>query len=120
MSDVGSHPGSSSGSVNPSSSSATNVEIEKKDDKAPLWIYVKKIEKLAGGGSYRWQCNICKLYYNGSYTRVRKHLLKEGGVGVAVCSKVTSIQLVHMTKLVKECEEKQKNARARQVPLPSS
>jgi hypothetical protein len=36
MSDVGSHPGSSSGSVNPNSSSATNAEIEKKDDKAPL------------------------------------------------------------------------------------
>ena len=91
MSDASSHSGSSSGSVNPSSSSAANVEIEKKDDKAPLWIYVKKIEKLAGGGSYRWQCNIWKLYYNGSYTRVCKHLLKEGGVGVAVCSKVTSV-----------------------------
>ncbi|XP_048619875.1 uncharacterized protein LOC125590365 [Brassica napus] len=32
------------------------------DDKAPLWIYVNKIEKLAGGGS--WRVNLKKLVDN--------------------------------------------------------
>lgn len=105
MSDIGSHPASSSGSVNASSERTPTPDAIV--DKAPLWLFVKKIHKLDGGGSWRWQCNICKLFYNGSYTRVRKHLLREG-LGVAVCSKVTTEQVVHMTKLVQDCNERKK------------
>ncbi|KAL1215192.1 hypothetical protein V5N11_016960 [Cardamine amara subsp. amara] len=34
-------------------STSDNDEPSHMDDKAPLWIYVKKIEKQAGGGSWR-------------------------------------------------------------------
>lgn len=122
MSDVGSASASSSGSVNVTDNNTFSgaAENERKDDRAPLWMFVKKIEKQPGGGCWRWQCNICKLYYNGSYTRVRMHLLKEGGSGVVGCSKVSPQQLAHMTKLVKDAKERQQNAAPRQVPLPPS
>lgn len=47
------------------------------DDKAPLWIYVKKIEKLPGGGSWKFECKFCRNSYVGSHSRVLTHLLKE-------------------------------------------
>lgn len=43
------------------------------DDKAPLWMYVKKIQKLESGGSYRWQYNICKLFYNEHFVWTLAH-----------------------------------------------
>ncbi|RID75417.1 hypothetical protein BRARA_B02463 [Brassica rapa] len=63
------------------------------DDKAPLWIYVNKIEKIAGGGSWRFECKFCSNTYVGSYTRV---------------------------KLVNDCKERIKHAASTPVPLPSS
>ncbi|WZZ70137.1 hypothetical protein YC2023_081507 [Brassica napus] len=51
------------------------------DDKAPLWIYVNKIEKLAGGGSWRFECKFCSNSYVGSHSRVMTHLL-QGGKGI--------------------------------------
>ena len=60
------------------------------DDKAPLWIYVNKLEKLAGGGSWRFECKFCKNKYTGSYSRVSTHLLRDGAKGIKECSKVTS------------------------------
>lgn len=38
-----------------------------------------------GSGSKRWKCNHCNLRYNGSYSRVRAHLLGFSGVGVKSC-----------------------------------
>ena len=58
------------------------------DDKAPLWIYVNKIEKIAGGGSWRFECN-CNTTYVGSYTRVVTHLIQEGIKGIKGCNNVT-------------------------------
>ena len=58
------------------------------DDKAPLWIYVNKIEKLAGGGSWRFECKFCSNSYVGSHSRVMTHLLQEGK-GIKGCLKVT-------------------------------
>jgi hypothetical protein len=47
MSNVGSQPTSSSASanVNNTSTAAPNSENEITDEKAPLWMYVKKIQK---------------------------------------------------------------------------
>lgn len=38
-----------------------------------------------GSGTKRWKCNYCNLRYNGSYSRVRAHLLGFTGVGVKGC-----------------------------------
>lgn len=38
-----------------------------------------------GSGTKRWKCNYCNLRYNGSYSRVRAHLLGFPGVGVKSC-----------------------------------
>ncbi|KAF7823283.1 HAT, C-terminal dimerization domain containing protein [Senna tora] len=38
-----------------------------------------------GSGTKRWKCNHCNLRYNGSYSRVRAHLLGFPGVGVKSC-----------------------------------
>ncbi|KAL3580941.1 hypothetical protein D5086_018776 [Populus alba] len=38
-----------------------------------------------GSGTKRWKCNHCNLRYNGSYSRVRAHLLGFSGVGVKSC-----------------------------------
>ncbi|KAL1213763.1 hypothetical protein V5N11_009944 [Cardamine amara subsp. amara] len=66
------------------------------DDKVPLWIYVKKIEKLAGGR------------------------ILEGIKGIKGCLKVTPQQRANMKKLVNECKERIKRAAPKSLPLPSS
>lgn len=38
-----------------------------------------------GSGTKRWKCNHCNSRYNGSYSRVRAHLLGFTGVGVKSC-----------------------------------
>lgn len=85
------------------------------DDKAPLWIYVNKVEKLAGGGSWRFECKFCKNSYVGSHSRVVTHLLQEGIKGIKVCSKVTSQQRANMKKLVDDCKERIKRAAPKTV-----
>ncbi|XP_018453902.2 uncharacterized protein LOC108825058 [Raphanus sativus] len=89
------------------------------DDKAPLWIYVKKIEKLPGGGSWKFECKFCRNSYVGSHSRVLTHLLKEGK-GIKGCLKVTPQQRVNLKKLVDDCKERIERAATKPVPLPSS
>ncbi|XP_021714033.1 uncharacterized protein LOC110682102 isoform X1 [Chenopodium quinoa] len=38
-----------------------------------------------GSGTKRWKCNHCNQRYNGSYSRVRAHLLGYNGLGVKPC-----------------------------------
>ncbi|KMT09309.1 hypothetical protein BVRB_6g134070 [Beta vulgaris subsp. vulgaris] len=38
-----------------------------------------------GSGTKRWKCNHCDQRYNGSYSRVRAHLLGFNGLGVKPC-----------------------------------
>uniref|UniRef100_A0A0D3CVV7 DUF659 domain-containing protein n=1 Tax=Brassica oleracea var. oleracea TaxID=109376 RepID=A0A0D3CVV7_BRAOL len=90
------------------------------DDKAPLWIYVNKIEKIAEGRSWRFEYKFCSNTYVGSYTRVVTHLLQEGIKGIKECLKVTPQQKINMKKLVNDCKERIKRAASTPVPLPSS
>jgi len=57
-------------------STATNQAAEQKDETKPLWRYVSKFRKTTGGGNFEFKCNICEVSFNGSYTKVRAHLLK--------------------------------------------
>ncbi|KAH7557045.1 hypothetical protein JRO89_XS11G0035900 [Xanthoceras sorbifolium] len=88
-------------------------------DQAPLWQYVTKIEKMGtGGGNTAFQCNFCHQIYRGSYFRVKCHLLKTKGGGIASCSKVTSAILLELNQVVEEAELRVKQSLPRQVPLP--
>lgn len=49
------------------------------DDLKPLWKFVKKQKLGTGGGNNMIECNFCGECFQGSYTRVRAHLL-DGGV----------------------------------------
>lgn len=51
ISNVGSQPASSSDSASNTSTTTLNSENEITDEKASLWIYVKKIQKQLGEGS---------------------------------------------------------------------
>ncbi|KAG4982761.1 hypothetical protein JHK82_027621 [Glycine max] len=69
--------------------STSNQATKQEDEAKPLWRYVSKLRKTVIGGNFEIKCNICEVPFNGSYTRVRAHLLNFSGVGVRVCSKVT-------------------------------
>ncbi|KAD3067120.1 hypothetical protein E3N88_35000 [Mikania micrantha] len=44
-------------------------------EESPLWDYVNRIEKKGRGGAFKFKCNICSEIRQGSYSRVRAHLL---------------------------------------------
>ncbi|XP_073151853.1 uncharacterized protein [Henckelia pumila] len=90
------------------------------DDYSPLWRFVTKVEKETGGGNVTWSCNICTKLCKGSYTRVKAHLLKQKGVGIAGCTAVTMDQMKRMQQLVDDAELRKKNSKPKEVPLPSS
>ncbi|KAG4935424.1 hypothetical protein JHK82_049727 [Glycine max] len=84
------------------SASSPSQAKEQDDDTKPLWTYVTKVKSVAGGGNYEIKCNICDFTFNGSYTRVRAHLLKMTGKGVRVCQKVTVAKLIDLKKIDNE------------------
>ncbi|KAG6537907.1 hypothetical protein ZIOFF_003010 [Zingiber officinale] len=53
------------------------------DDYSPLWKFVTKVEKTVGEGNVTWSCNICSKVCKGSYSKVKAHLLKQKGTGIA-------------------------------------
>ncbi|GKD45706.1 hypothetical protein Tco_1270351 [Tanacetum coccineum] len=51
-------------------------ETQETQDQPPLWEYVTKLENQgAAGGVWKFQCNLCSETRQGSYSRVRAHLL---------------------------------------------
>ncbi|KAK0607892.1 hypothetical protein LWI29_022144 [Acer saccharum] len=91
------------------------------NDHAPLWKYVTKLEKMGrGGGNTSFQCNFCQQIYKGSYSRVKSHLLKIKGGGIASCSKVTNATLSEIHKVVEKAEFRVKQSLPRRVPLPTT
>ncbi|TXG72452.1 hypothetical protein EZV62_001031 [Acer yangbiense] len=101
---------------------ANRVESETAlNDHAPLWKYVTKLEKIGkGGGNTSFQCNFCQQIYKGSYSRVKSHLLKIKGDGIASCSKVTNATLSEMHKVVEKAKFRVKQSLPRRVPLPTT
>ncbi|KAK3183092.1 hypothetical protein Dsin_030378 [Dipteronia sinensis] len=91
------------------------------NDNAPLWKYVTKLEKMGKGGeNMSFKCNFCQQVYKGSYYRVKNHLLKMKGGGIASCPKVTVANLSEMQKVLEEAELRVKQSLPRQVPLPTT
>ncbi|KAG6496308.1 hypothetical protein ZIOFF_044169 [Zingiber officinale] len=90
------------------------------NDYSPLWKFVTKVEKAVGGGNVTWSCNICTKVCKGSYLRVKAHLLKQKGAGIAGCTAVTMDQMKCMQQLVDDAELRKKNSKPKEVSLPSS
>ena len=65
-----------------------------------------KNKKDFGDGNYEIKRNICEIPFNGSYTRVKAHLLKILGAGVRVCPNITPSKLVELKKLDNEASLK--------------
>ena len=74
----------SSGNVDGAEPAAGGSEGEEHDPKYPLWKYVKNTEKTGGriGGNAKFECVFCAQIINGSYSRVKAHLLKISNAGV--------------------------------------
>ncbi|XP_021722603.1 uncharacterized protein LOC110690084 [Chenopodium quinoa] len=98
---------SSSASCNVSGSSNSSESMK---DLYPLWKFVVKGDKISGGGgNYNWKCNFCGEVKNGSYTRVKAHLLGEQGKGIQTCNKVKIDDLAKLRSLHRESEDYKKS-----------
>ncbi|KAL3009924.1 hypothetical protein AAZX31_07G111100 [Glycine max] len=100
------------------SASSPSQAKEQDDDTKPLWTYVSKIKSVGGGGNYEIKCNICDFTFNGSYTRVRAHLLKMTEKGVRVCQKVTIAKLIDLKKIDNEATLRVEKSKIKFVSLP--
>ncbi|XP_028063908.1 uncharacterized protein LOC114267118 [Camellia sinensis] len=114
---------SSSSSLGSSAASASAPSIDQSgDENAPLWGYVTKLVKRGEGGSgnTKFKCNFCDIEYQGSYFRVRAHLLLLTGHGIRVCATVKnkSNLLSEIRKVDQEAENRKKMAKPKNVPLP--
>ena len=52
------------------------------DDEPPLWNYVEKKNKTGRGGNCVFICSFCKQEKQGTYTRVKAHLLEKASLHV--------------------------------------
>ena len=100
------------------SASSPSQAKEHDDDTKTLWTYVTKLKSVGGGGNYEIKCNICDFTFNGSYTRVRAHLLKMTGKGVRVCQKVTIDRLIDLKKIDNEATLRVEKSKTKSVSLP--
>ncbi|KAL5183949.1 hypothetical protein HKD37_17G047737 [Glycine soja] len=101
------------------SASSPSQAKEQNDDTKPLWTYVTKIKSVVGGGNYEIKSNIYDFTFNGSYTRVRAHLLKMTRKGVRVCQKVTVAKLIDLKKIDNEATLRVESSKTKSVSLSS-
>ena len=72
-----------------SSVASSGTKSLEQDDHTPLKKYITYLEgRSKGGGNAKWRCEFCKMEFQGSYFRVKAHLLKISGQGIRVCAKV--------------------------------
>jgi hypothetical protein len=89
------------------------------NESTPLWEYVAMTDKSGAGGNKSFICNFCKMTFNGSYFRVKAHLLKITGHGIRACANVTKEEVARLSKLQEEADLRVKAKVPKQVPLPS-
>ncbi|KAG5052133.1 hypothetical protein JHK87_004331 [Glycine soja] len=100
------------------SASSPSQAKEQHDDTKHLWTYVRKIKGVGCGGNYEIKCNICDVTFNGSYTRVRAHLLKITGKRVRGCQKITNTKLIDLKKIDNEATLRVEKSKTKSVSLP--
>ncbi|XP_050238986.1 uncharacterized protein LOC126688364 [Mercurialis annua] len=110
---------SSQNQTSSSSQGVSSTQTSHDEDNTPLWRYVTKIEKTGeGGGNWKWICNFCGEQKQGTYTRVKGHLLKLSGKGIGTCKKVKIDDLSEMRKADEEATTRSLNSQPKRVPLP--
>jgi len=62
--------------------SMLNQAIDKKMKQNLFWRHISKTIKTSSGGNYMMKCSLCDFDFNGSYIRVRAHLLIIKGEGL--------------------------------------
>ncbi|KAI3682230.1 hypothetical protein L2E82_50037 [Cichorium intybus] len=88
-------------------------------DQPPLWDNVTKLERLGGSeGCWKFKCNFCSEIRQGSYSRVRAHLLGIKGIGISICKQVTAADKLNMKRLEDAYEERKLESQAKEVELP--
>ncbi|CAA7040561.1 unnamed protein product [Microthlaspi erraticum] len=103
---------------NNTGSSSSTPDQSDSEGTAPLWKYVTKLDKQGlTGGTWKFECTFYKIIRQGSYSRVKGHLLAVPQSGVAACTKVTRPQRQAMKKLEEEFLKKKSESGAREVPL---
>ena len=78
----------------------------------------KDKKSVGGGGNNEIKCNICNFTFNGSYTRMRAHLLKMTGKGVRGYQKVTVDKLIDLKKTVNEATLRVEKSKTKSMSLP--
>ncbi|XP_057418591.1 uncharacterized protein LOC130712794 [Lotus japonicus] len=105
---------SSNGNASTASSKFSRGVVPSKN---PLWGYVTvKSNKAGGRGNTSWTCHYCDTTFNGSYSRVRGHLIRVPQQGVSFCKKVSDDCFEEMKQIEREAVEK---AKLVQVLLPT-
>ncbi|PWA39553.1 hypothetical protein CTI12_AA570960 [Artemisia annua] len=100
--------------------SADSAEEDFNSSLPPLWKFVSVEHKISGGGNVRFTCNYCGKSFPGSFVRVKSHLLKIGGTGIAKCTRVSSNDLVITQREQREFETRAAKVLPKEVPLPPS
>ncbi|XP_044369483.1 uncharacterized protein [Triticum aestivum] len=100
---------------------AARVIPEDDNEKKPLWRYVQTLEntRKGKGGNKRSMCRLCEYVINGSYSRVKAHLLKIPNMGVSSCQKVTVDVLVQLKGEQKRADALIESNKPREIPLPT-
>ncbi|XP_037433016.1 uncharacterized protein LOC119300034 [Triticum dicoccoides] len=100
---------------------AARVIPEDDNEKKPLWRYVQTLENTGKGkgGNKRSMCRLCEYVINGSYSRVKAHLLKIPNMGVSSCQKVTVDVLVQLKGEQERADALIESNKPREIPLPT-
>ncbi|PWZ11234.1 hypothetical protein Zm00014a_037905 [Zea mays] len=90
------------------------------DEKKPLWRYAEIIERTGKGlgENVRIRCRLCNHVWNGSYSRVKAHLLKIPGFVVKFCRVVTVHVLDQLKAEVAAASAVADRTMPRDIPLP--
>ena len=67
-----------------------------------------------------WICNFYGEEKQGTYTRVKAHLLKITRQGIGVCQKVRVENITEMRKMEDEVTNRISNSQPKRVPLPTA
>ncbi|ONM32516.1 hAT transposon superfamily protein [Zea mays] len=102
------------------SASTDASSSEDEDEKKPLWRYAEILERTGTGfgGNVRIRCTLCNHVWNGSYSRVKAHMLKIPGFGVKFCRVVTVHVLEQLKAEVAAASVVANRTLPRDIPLP--
>ncbi|AQK58065.1 hAT transposon superfamily protein [Zea mays] len=99
---------------------AVRIVPPDEDEKKLLWRYAEILERTGKGlgGNVRIRCRLCNHVWNGSYSRVKAHLLEIPGFGVKFCRVVTIHVLEQLKAEVTAASVVANRTLPRDIPLP--